>query len=155
MARYATELTAAVDPTTAFEYLARFSSTEEWDPGVVEASMVSDEPVGMGSRFLVVTEQGGRKLPLTYEIVEFDPPHRVALLAESSRIRSFDTITITPARSDAADAGCRVRYDADLQVKGPLRWVADPVLHLLFKRIGDRAATGLAAALDRLAAPGA
>jgi carbon monoxide dehydrogenase subunit G len=150
MARYATELTVDIAPETAFAYLARFSSAEEWDPGVVEASMVSDEPVALGSRFLVVTEQAGRKLPLTYEIVEFDPPHRVALLAESSRIRSFDTITVTPATTTPSGAGCRVRYDADLQVRGPLRWIADPVLHVLFARIGDRAAKGLADALERL-----
>lgn len=153
MARYATELTVDIPPETAFAYLARFSSTEAWDPGVVEASMVTDEPVALGSRFLVVTEQAGRKLPLTYEIVEFDPPHRVALLAESNRIRSFDTITLTPASTTPSGSGCLVRYDADLQVRGPLRWVADPVLHVMLGRIGDRAATGLAKALEQLAPP--
>ena len=48
-----------------------------------------------------------------------------------------------------------VTYDAELTLNGLLR-IFDPVLGLGFKRIGDKAATGLIRALDgeRIADPG-
>jgi hypothetical protein len=39
-----------------------------------------------------------------------------------------------------------VTYQAELTLKGPLR-ALDPLLGLAFKRVGDRAATGLRGAL--------
>ena len=121
--------------------------------------MVTPEPVGIGSAFRVVATIAGRKLPLRYEITEFDRPHRVTVRAENGSTISEDTITFTPA-----DAGptttpttrsrhrTEVRYDADLQLKGAFR-VLGPVLGLLFDRIGDRAAGGLRAALLDRARP--
>jgi carbon monoxide dehydrogenase subunit G len=57
-------------------------------------------------------------------------------------VRSTDEITVTPA-----DGGSRVTYEADLRLAGPLGRVVDPVLGLVFRRIGDRAAAGLRATL--------
>jgi hypothetical protein len=156
MAQYQATIVAPIDISEAFDYLARFSSTAEWDPGVQEAEMVTPEPVGLGSAFRVVASFAGRKVPLRYEIVEFDRPYRVTVRAENSSTVSQDTITFTPVDrrvDDQPDSGhgTEVRYDADLQLKGPFRMMT-PVLGLLFDRIGDRAAGGLRAALlDRAA----
>jgi hypothetical protein len=46
--------------------------------------------------------------------------------------------------------GTRVTYDADLSLKGPLR-LADPLLALAFRRVGDRARDGLRARLGHAA----
>jgi hypothetical protein len=154
MAQYQATIVAPIEISDAFDYLARFSSTAEWDPGVEEAEMVTPEPVGMGSAFRVVATIAGRKVPLRYEVTEFDRPYKVTVRAENASTVSEDTITITPADRRADDhAGpggdgprTEVRYDADLQLKGPFR-VLGPVLGLLFDRIGDRAAGGLRAAL--------
>jgi len=45
-----------------------------------------------------------------------------------------------------ADGGTRMTYDARLAFKGPLRLI-DPVLAVVFRRIGDRALEGLQATL--------
>jgi len=160
MAQYQATIVAPIEISEAFDYLARFSSTAEWDPGVQEAEMVTPEPVGLGSAFQVVATVAGRKVPLRYEITEFVRPYKVTVRAENGSTISEDTITFTPVdrRSDdlASDDGdsdghrTEVRYDADLQLKGPFR-VLTPVLGLLFDRIGDRAAGGLRAALLDLA----
>jgi len=47
----------------------------------------------------------------------------------------------------ADGTGCVVTYDADLSLKGALK-VANPVLGLMFGRIGDRAAGGLRRVLE-------
>ena len=155
MAQYQATIVAPIEISDAFDYLARFSSTAEWDPGVEEAEMVTPEPVGVGSAFRVVATIAGRKVPLRYEVTEFDRPYKVTVRAENGSTISEDTITFTPADrraedhdgEDASDGPrTEVRYDADLQLKGPFRMFG-PVLGLMFDRIGDRAAGGLRAAL--------
>jgi len=160
MAQYQATIVAPIEISEAFDYLARFSSTAEWDPGVQEAEMVTPEPVGLGSAFEVVATFAGRKVPLRYEVTEFVRPYKVTVRAENGSTISEDTITFTPVdrrsddlASDDSDSDSHrteVRYDADLQLKGPFR-VLTPVLGLLFDRIGDRAAGGLRAALLDLA----
>ena len=142
MARYVASLTTARPLEEVFDYLADFSTTAEWDPGVVEASRVGDGPVGLGSRFDLVTEFMGRKTELSYEIVAFDRPHLVTLRGENATVVSLDTITF-----EATDAGTRLTYDADLTLKGALR-LGDPLLKLVFGRIGDAAVGGLTKRLD-------
>jgi dehydrogenase/reductase SDR family protein 12 len=152
MAQYQATIVAPIEISKAFDYLARFSSTSEWDPGVHEAEMVTPEPVGLGSAFRVVASVAGRKVPLRYEITEFDRPYKVTVRAENSSTVSEDTITFVPgdrpADDEPGDGGhfTQVRYDAHLRLKGAFR-VFSPVLGLMFDRIGDRAAGGLRAAL--------
>jgi hypothetical protein len=152
MARYTATIDAPIDITDAFDYLAEFSSTEQWDPGVSEAEMLTPEPVGLGSRFRVVASLAGRPVPLTYEITEFDRPRTVTVRAENSSTISEDTITFTAPSTDPGSP-ISVRYDADLRLKGAFR-IFEPVIGLMFNRIGDRAAAGLRAALlDRASGP--
>ena len=120
-----------------FAYLSDFSTTREWDPGVVEAERLNGQAVGEGTEFRLVAEFLGRKNELTYRIVEYDPPHAVTFLGENATVVSRDRITF-----DSTAAGTRVTYDADLALKGGLR-IADPLLALAFNRVGDRALAGL------------
>jgi hypothetical protein len=141
MARYTASIETPRPPGETFAYLSDFSTTEEWDPGVVEAHRVGGGPVGEGAEFRVVAAFLGRKAALTYTIVEFEPDRAVTLRGENATVVSLDTITF-----DAADGGTRVTYDAGLALKGPLR-IADPLLGLAFNRVGDRALEGLREAL--------
>ena len=146
MARYVASLNTDRPLEEVFDYLADFSTTAEWDPGVVEASRVGDGPVGMGSRFDLVTQFMGRTTELSYEIVAFDRPHLVTLRGENATVVSLDTITF-----EATDTGTRLTYDADLTLKGALR-LGDPLLKLVFGRIGDAAVGGLTKQLDAVVA---
>jgi len=149
MARYRTEVVVPTALDTTFAYLSRFSSAQEWDPGVIRAQMVTPEPVGLGSRFTLTAVFLGAKVPLEYEIIEYDPPRRVVLAAENRSVRSTDTIWF-----NSATTGCTVvRYEAVLLPKGVAR-LADPLFALALRRVGERAASGLQAALaDRAAHP--
>lgn len=81
-------------------------------------------------------------LTLRCHITDHDPPDRVVARARSRFLTSLDTITV---RDDAN--GSMVTYDAELTLNGILG-VADPPLGSRFKRIGDRAATGLVRVLE-------
>ena len=137
MARYRAALDTPREREDAFAYLSDFSTTQEWDPGVIEAERLSDAAVGEGTEFRLVAEFLGRKTALTYRIVEYDPPRAVTFRGENATVISNDRITF-----EALDQGTRITYDAELVLKGPLR-VADPLLGLAFNRVGDRALAGL------------
>ncbi len=142
MARYRATVESPRAPQAVFDYLSDFSTTQEWDPGVAEAERRDDGPIAVGSEFRVVAEFMGRRTPLTYVVTALDAPRSITLRGENATVVSLDTITVEPAEG----AGALVSYDADLQLKGPLG-LADPLLKLVFKRIGDRALGGLRAAL--------
>jgi carbon monoxide dehydrogenase subunit G len=120
-----------------FAYLSDFSTTAEWDPGVVEAERLTEPPIREGSEFRLLARFLGRETPLTYRVVEFDPPKAVTLRGENSSVVSLDRMTFEPAGE-----GTLITYDAKLSLKGPMK-LADPLLGLAFKRVGDRALAGL------------
>ncbi len=137
MARYKATVDTPRSPEAAFAYLSDFSTAEEWDPGTVQSERLGEGPLGEGAEFRLVASFIGRKTTLIYRIVEYDQPNAVTFRGENSTVVSLDRITF-----ESSDGGTRVTYDADLTLKVPLR-VADPLLGLAFKRVGDQALAGL------------
>jgi carbon monoxide dehydrogenase subunit G len=137
VAHYNASVDTSRPPDEMFAYLSDFSSTQEWDPGVIEAERLGDAPVQQGTEFRLLTSFLHRKIPLTYRIVEYDPPNAVTFRGESSTVISLDRITFEPS-----EKGTRITYDADLALKGPFK-PADPLLGVAFKRVGARALAGL------------
>ena len=142
MARYVTTVESSLTPDEAFAYMADFSHAVEWDPSVEEARRTGE--VGPDASFELVVRFGGRKVPMHYRTASFDAAeHRVVLHADNPRFVSRDTITVSKA-----PGGSTVRYDAVLDLRGPVRFL-DPLLQLLFKRTGDKAAAGMRTALNQ------
>lgn len=146
MASYQTSVKTRAPIAKVFAFLADFSTTQQWDPGVVEARRLDQREVTVGSRFRLVAKFAGRRVALTYEISEFLPLQKVVLRAENAFVRSIDTMTFT--RDDVAQT-TTVSYDAQLQPKGLFK-LFNPIFARLFKQIGDSAAQGLQRAVDAL-----
>lgn len=125
------------DIEKVFEYIADFSNTAEWDPGIVSARRTSPGPVAPGSTFELVAEFMGRQLPTTYEVVSMDPPHRIVVRGGTSRFTSTDTISLTET-----DDGLRIDYNAEFELKGVMR-LAEPLLRGTFAKLADKAVAGL------------
>ncbi len=142
MARYRASVGTPRPRADVFAYLSDFSTTREWDPGVVYAERLDHGPVGLGSRFRVVARFLGREAELTYAVIDIRPGELVTLRGENASVISLDTMTF----EDGWTGGTVVEYEADLALKGPLR-VLDPLLALAFRRVGDRALAGLRARL--------
>jgi hypothetical protein len=137
MAHYRASIDIQQSREEVFAYLSDFSTTREWDPGVIEAERLNGQAAGEGAEFRLVAEFLGRKNELTYRIVEYDPPQAVTFLGENTTVVSRDRITF-----DSRPGGVRVTYDADLALKGVFR-IADPLLAIAFNRVGNRALAGL------------
>ena len=142
MARFTTTISSPKSAEEVFDYMADLRNFAEWDPGVVAAEQVTGDGGGSDASFDVTVKSFPSPMTLRYETVEYDRPNGVRAVAESDRLVSDDRITVA-AHGDA----CTVTYDAELRIKGALG-VVDPILALMFNRIGGRAAEGLRAAVD-------
>jgi hypothetical protein len=134
MARFVDAIDLPIPIEEAFDYLADFSRTAEWDPGVEEARRITRGKVRLGSRFRVTVSFLGRR---EYRITEFERPSHLVLSGGDSSLRSVDEITFV-----SRPGGTRVTYEASLELVG-IRRIADPILDLLFQRIGRLAVRGL------------
>jgi len=136
-------IVVSLDIESAFEYTADFSNIEKWDPGVAASVKRGDDPVGLGSEFDLDVVFGRRRIPMTYTITELDPPHRVVLVGKGEKLDAIDTITFS-----AVDDGTRIDYEADLTFHNFVKFI-EPLLGSVFKRVGEKAVSGLSVALDR------
>jgi Polyketide cyclase / dehydrase and lipid transport len=142
VAHYTTTIRSSLAPADAFAYMADFSNARFWDPSVSQAQREGEAPVGVGSTFSLVARFAGRDVPLTYAIVEYEPPARVVLEARRGFV-SRDTITVEAA----VGGGSVVQYDAVLAFNGIGR-LFDPIMQRVFNRVGARAKAGLQTALN-------
>jgi carbon monoxide dehydrogenase subunit G len=142
MARYVVSVRSPKSPAESFAYMADLSNFAAWDPGVEHAEQVQGDGPGPGAAFDVAVKAIRGSLTLRYHITDYNPHDKVVARAQSRLLTSVDTITV---RVDGD--GSVVTYDAELKLNG-LLGLADPLLGLSFKRIGDRAATGLVRALE-------
>jgi carbon monoxide dehydrogenase subunit G len=138
-------------PAEAFAYMADLNNFAEWDPGVTKVEQVEGEGAGPDTAFDVTVKGIPSDMTLRYHTIAYEAPTTLTAKAESKLLTSLDTVTV---RADGK--GSTVTYEADLTLNGVLA-LADPLLGLAFKRIGDRAAAGLVKALggERVAAPAA
>jgi uncharacterized protein YndB with AHSA1/START domain len=140
VARYCATVTTQRPIAEVFAYLADFRNVAEWDPSIVESVLISDaEAIGVGARFRVTAKTTISQVVLEYETTRLERPHLVGLRGENESVISVDTITLT----EDGSGGCAVTYEAVLELKG-IRKLADSLLELGFRRLGDRAAHGLA-----------
>lgn len=143
MARYTTAIPSQLPPADALAFMADFSNARLWDPSVSQARRKGAGPIGVGAEFEVVARFAGRDVPLTYAITAYEPPGRVVLEARRGFV-SRDTITVEPAEG----GGSIVHYDAVLAFTGVGR-LFDPIMQLVFNRVGAKAKAGLETALAR------
>jgi carbon monoxide dehydrogenase subunit G len=127
----------------AFDFVADFSTTQEWDPGIQAAKRLDDRPIGVGSRFELVSRFGSTEQTIVYEIAAYDRPTSVTLVGEGKTFRGTDVISF----SQDAGGGTRVTYVADLGLKGPTA-LAMPFLRRRLDAMSDDAVDGLRRALD-------
>ncbi len=143
MPRYVTSVRSPWSVQRAFDYLSDLEHFAQWDPGVTRAVQVAGEGPGLGAAYDVSVKSAGSNMTLRYETILFDSPRRIDVLAQSSSLRSYDVMTFEDREAD----GCVVTYTAELNLFG-VKALANPLLSIFFKRIGDRAAKGLQRVLE-------
>jgi hypothetical protein len=129
----------------AFEFLGDLENAEIWDPEVEEARKVTPGPIGPGTRFELVARLSLWKVVLPYEIMVYEPPHRIMFMGETRLFRYHDDITF-----HAVDQGTLITYSAYLHPKGILQLGA-PVAQLLFSWLSERVTERIESELQKRA----
>ncbi|MCE2808726.1 MAG: SRPBCC family protein [Actinobacteria bacterium] len=137
MAKYTVSVESSKSVEEAFAYMADLRNFANWDPGVLTVTQVAGDGAGLGSSFDVAVKSVGGGTVLRYETLEYDEPGNLLVEARNSKFTSIDRITVV-----AKDKGSIVTYAAELLLNGCLSPL-NPLLGLVFNRIGDRAAAGL------------
>src|SRR4051794_16174632 len=127
----------------AFNYLADFTNTTEWDPGTV-STVRCDGDGGVGTTYRNTSKFLGRETSLTYVVEERVRDERIRLRGENETVVSVDTMTFRRNGSMT-----EVTYTAEFTFKGLSRLVA-PLLKPAFVRLGNDAESGLRSALTQL-----
>ncbi len=152
VAHYETLLTVPRTVEETFAFVSDFSNAAKWDPRTYAAEKTTPGPIGVGTRFTLTgglmrqswverlrIPLGLAGMALAYDVVEFDPPYGFVLAGESRVMRWRDHLEFAPDGETT-----RLRYGAELEFKGVLQ-IGEPLLKMLFRRIGDDATRDLAA----------
>ena len=137
--------TVTPPPSVVIDYLKDFGHAEEWDPGTESCTRLDDGPVQVGSRWHNVSKIAGVSTELDYELTELTD-QRLVLVGRNDTATSTDTITVEPHES-----GSEVTYEAVIEMSGAAK-LADPVVKLVFEKVGTDTEDDMTAALNRLSA---
>jgi uncharacterized protein YndB with AHSA1/START domain len=80
-------------PARLFDYLADFTTTNEWDPRA-EHTVRTTGTGGVGSRYDVDVRFLGRRTHLTYTITRLEPHERIEWVGGNRFVRAHDTIVL-------------------------------------------------------------
>lgn len=136
----------APEPGPVFDAVADFSSSADWDPGVLVARRIrggSPVPEGVGAQYDLTVTFRGRSSEMRYTTTRYERPSVVVLEGVGPRIAAVDTIEVEPSPK----GGARITYTADLRLTG-LAKLAQPFLAGAFEQMGRNAIDGMKAWID-------
>ena len=123
MVRIARATHLARPPQVVFDVVA--DERNRYDPSILDAELLTDGPIGVGTRFRSVA--GGIREPveMTVEITGYDRPRRLATTTRSPSMDIDSTLMFEPDGS-----GTRLRWSLEFQPCGSLRLLM-PALPLI------------------------
>ena len=110
-----------------------FENHPEWEPEVLEIRRLDQDPVGVGSRAVMVRSEGGRTSETEYAITEFVPASRIAFDHPGSAMGFALSTTIRPVTATS----CDITTHVTMRPRGWVRLLT-PLLLLGTPRRGDR-----------------
>ena len=126
-----------------WQFLADFTTTEEWDPPTRSTTRVHGDG-GVGTRYRNVSKVLGSETEIIYTVTAHEPPHRLELDGETSSMRMHDTVVVEQVGPDV-----QVVYRAEFHPVGVAK-LASPLLPPALKVLGDSAAEQMERCLRRL-----
>ena len=94
-----------------------------WDPEVISLEPVDEDEIGLGARFVITRQVMGRPQTHTFEVVEWDPPRRMAIEASEP---GFQLRITSEAAALAADR-TRLTLAGDARLGG-IRGLVAPLM---------------------------
>jgi uncharacterized membrane protein len=116
MARIEGEIAIKRPVEEVFDFVADERNEPRYNPRMLSAELLSDEPIGAGSRFRAQLKTPGRTMPLIIEFTDFDRPRRLASSTHSSMMKTTGALTFEPHAH-----GTLMRWAWNVRPRGLLR----------------------------------
>jgi uncharacterized protein YndB with AHSA1/START domain len=138
------ERTITVDqpPEAVWEFLADFTTTEEWDPPTVSTERTSGDG-GVGTTYHSIAKFRGRRTEVDYVVTDYVEGRRLRLRGDATGLEVVDTFTVEPTPA----GGSLVTYEARFTRRVGVGPVALPSM----AQLGDFVAESLQESLEHLA----
>jgi uncharacterized protein YndB with AHSA1/START domain len=121
--RFTNTITIDRPLATVFAYLADFENLPRWNYAIGETRKLTTGPVNVGSRYLQT-----RTIPVhseeSFEVIEFEPDHRIAIRGSLSSFPAQVSYTFHPAGNSTT-----LTNSVDLQPPRPLNLLAPIATH--------------------------
>lgn len=115
--------------TTVFDLLADARNEVRWNEGVSRAELVTDEPVGEGSRFVVEDRRGEHDVAITM----FDRPERLGFALTSKQMDVVIDYRFTESGGTTTAVG-----DFDARPRGAMRALLPVILPFIKRDIAKQ-----------------
>jgi len=113
---------------TVFDFVADERNEPLYNPEISHAELVTEEPIGEGTRFVAFTSTMGRPLEMVIEFTGYERPKRLSSTTVMSTADTRGTLTFEPDM-----AGTRMHWSWEVRPKGLMKLLA-PVLIPLGRR---------------------
>lgn len=115
----------------------------KWDIGLLEARLLPDGPVSVGTRITEVRKLMGRTTENTGEVIEFEPNAKITRKSVDAPMMVLGTVTFA-----ATPGGTKVNWKWDLKFKGMFA-LAGPIIANSMKKGSETSLRGLKDLLER------
>ncbi len=113
MAKVAGEIRIDAPADVVFEVVADERNEPKYNPALLSVDLLSEGPVGVGTRFRAVHMSGRGPMEMTVELTEYDPPRRIASVTRTSWAEIRGAVTFVQS-GDAT----RMSWSWDVRPKG-------------------------------------
>jgi uncharacterized protein YndB with AHSA1/START domain len=112
-----------------FAFVANPDNNPRWQPEVIEHTMLTEGPMGLGSKMRHVSKFMGRRIEVNIDITEFVPNHKIAFHVMSGTL-PYTIYYILDPEGD----GTRFTYSAIMESNGWLK-LAQPLMMMSGARV--------------------
>ena len=108
-----------------FDYVADQRNEPNYNPQMLRSEMITDGPIGVGTRFRATAQSGRREVEMLIEVTEYQRPRRFGSRTTMSSADIDGGLTFEPV-----NRATRMSWSWDVRPKGSLRLLAPLVARL-------------------------
>lgn len=129
-----------------FDFVADERNEPRYNPEMTECELLTEEPIGQGSRFHAQMSMRGKPVQMAIEFTDFQRPRLLASASHLSTMEIEGRLTFDPVPQ-----GTRMAWFWELHPKGPLKLLS-PLVTRMGRRQEERIWTELKHVLEAPAA---
>jgi carbon monoxide dehydrogenase subunit G len=115
-------------PEVVFDFVADERNEPRYNPKMTTVALLTEEPIGVGSRFGSTLMSRARPVTMTVEFTEFVRPRRLALVSTAGAMDTVGALSFAPS-----GRGTLMTWSWNIRLRG-LAKVASPVVAWMGRR---------------------